>query len=288
MKILKAQKSEDNAVKYLIELEDRQTVEALYMYDQDRTVTYHSTVCVSSQVGCAMGCRFCATGAQGFVRNLTAEEIAGQARLCDRERQAAGYPPLDAVVLAGMGEPLANFENVMAAILSIRETLGISCFELATVGIPDKIRKLADFVVSSGVKLRLNVSLHAPTDDKRLQLMPVTRRYGTGEVIDAAAGFARRTGSVARIRYMLIRGFNDEDADIAGLRALLEGKPVKLVVSAYNDNGVSGLQRPEALEVLNFYHKIKENIDSGIFRNFGASVLGGCGQLRRENACPAT
>jgi 23S rRNA (adenine2503-C2)-methyltransferase len=270
-----------DAVKYLVGLEDGNTVEALYMRDRERRLTYHSTACVSSQVGCAVGCRFCATGAQGLVRNLDAGEIAGQARLLDSRREVAGHPPLDAVVFAGMGEPLFNFEGVTRAITLLRDGLRLEAFELATAGVVPKIRALAGFVRERNINLRLNVSLHAATDEKRARLIPLTRTYGVAEVLGAAGDFALATGTKARVRYMLLKGFNDSDEDIARLIALLRGKPVKLVISQYNDNNIIGLLPPDPLEVLNFYNKIKEDADCDIFHNFGAAVLGGCGQLRQ-------
>ncbi len=282
MKILQQLKSDDNALKCLIGLDDGNSVEALYMHDQDRALTYHSTVCVSSQIGCKMNCRFCATGSQGFARNLTAKEIAGQVTLLNKHRRAGGYPPLDAVVFAGMGEPLDNYVNVLLAMALIRDRLGIKHFELATVGVVPRIANLTDDVYALGVKLRLNVSLHAVTDDARTQLIPATSAWGVDEIVAAADDFARRTETTARIRYMLIRGLNDSAEDAEALVRLLGGKKIKLVISAYNDNNISGLHAPDDLEVLEFCNKIKGRIDCDIFHNFGAGVLGGCGQLRRN------
>lgn len=282
MNVLKEIISEDNAAKYLIGLDDGNTVEALYMHDADRLLTYHSTVCVSSQAGCPVGCRFCATGEQGFVRNLTAEEILGQVMTCDKKREKNGLIPLDAVVFAGMGEPLLNADNVFSAIRKIKSTLDLDHFELATVGIVPKIRELADFVTSSGVHLRLNLSLHASTDEKRSMLIPYTRQYGIQEILDAAEFYAVQTGTKIRVRYMLIKGVNDSNEDIANLTRLLAGRPMKLVLSQYNDNNMNGLQSVNILDVLKFYNKMKETIECDIFHNFGGAILGGCGQLRRN------
>ncbi len=133
MRVLKEQRSADNAIKYLIGLDDRQSVEALYMHDREKRLTYHSTVCVSSQVGCAMGCLFCATGKQGFMRNLTADEIIMQTAVCDHGRRATGCPPIDAVVFAGMGEPLLNYSAVIESIERLSDERQLLHFELATV-----------------------------------------------------------------------------------------------------------------------------------------------------------
>ena len=190
MQILEEHIAGDGSAKFLMELDDGNTVEALYMHDRALALTYHATACVSSQVGCAVGCRFCATGAQGFFRNLEAAEIAGQVRLIDTFRRRCGAPPLDAVVFAGMGEPLFNYGNVTRAIESLRDERGLSDFELATAGIAERLPALAVFVKSAGIRLRLNVSLHAPTDEKRAQLIPLTRKYGVTAILDAAEAYA--------------------------------------------------------------------------------------------------
>ncbi len=287
MNILKEHKSEDSAFKYLIGLDDMNSVEALYMYDKDRRLTYHSTVCVSSQVGCSMGCRFCATGEQGFIRNLTADEILGQVALCDQNRQLTGFQPLDAVVFAGMGEPLLNYNNVITAIEKIRDDLGLCHFELATVGVVPRIDDLARYLKYSSIRLRLNLSLHAPTDEKRHTLIPYTKKYGVKDIIAAADAFAEATQTTVRIRYMLIKGLNDSDEDIHHLIDLLTGRPMKLIISQYNDNNIKSLKPSNPLDVLDFYNRIRDNIECDIFHNFGGTILGGCGQLRQNAECSA-
>jgi 23S rRNA (adenine2503-C2)-methyltransferase len=282
MELIRALKSEDYACKYLFGLDDGHSVETLYMCDKDMGLTYHSTVCVSSQVGCSMGCRFCATGEQGFIRNLTADEILEQVAFCNESRWREDCPPVDAVVFAGMGEPLQNYKNVIAAIEGIRKDLGLCHFELATVGVVPRIYDLARYLKNSSIRLRLNVSLHAPTDEKRQLLIPLTKKYGIADIISAADDFATVTQSKARIRYMLIKGLNDSDEDIDNLVELLQGRPLKLIISQYNDNNMKGLAPAKPLDVLNFYNKIKENIDCDIFHNFGGSILAGCGQLRQN------
>jgi 23S rRNA (adenine2503-C2)-methyltransferase len=283
MKILKKLKSEDNACKYLIGLDDMNSVETLYMFDKDMSLTYHSTVCVSSQVGCNMGCRFCATGEQAFIRNLTADEIHGQVELCDKNRRIEGYPPIDAVVFAGMGEPLLNYPGVIAAVERIRDNMNLCHFELSTVGVVPRIYDLARYLKNSSIRLRLNISLHAPTDEKRLTLIPYTKKYGVNDIIAAAEDFANATKSKARIRYMLIKGLNDSDEDIDNLIILMQGRPLKLIISQYNDNNKESLAPSNPLDVLNFYNKMKEAIDCDIFHNFGGAILGGCGQLRQAS-----
>ncbi len=281
MIVLKQLESTD-AVKYLIGLDDGNSVETLYMYDRERQLTYHSTVCVSSQAGCAMKCRFCATGEQGFIRNLAAEEIFEQVDICNSNLQPAGFIPLDAVLFAGMGEPLLNYDSVLSAISLIKSRIGLSDYELATVGIAPQIRRLADDIAPLGINLRLNLSLHASYDEKRARLIPMTATYGVDEILDAGKYYADVTGSRIRLRYMLIKGFNDTPDDIERLLRLLDGSGMKLILSGYNDNNINGLKAPDPLDVMEFYYKIRDKIECDVFHNFGGDIQGGCGQLRRD------
>ena len=169
-----------------------------------------------------------------------------------------------------MGEPLFNFENVTEAIARLASD-GLRDFELATAGVAPGILKLAGFVGSAGVRVRLNVSLHAATDEKRAGLIPLTRRYGIADILAAAEEYALATRTKTRVRYMLLKGYNDTDEDAALLAGLLRGRSLKLVISSYNDNTISGLTPPEPLDVLEFYNKIKRDVDCDIFRNFGSS-----------------
>ncbi|EIW15640.1 MULTISPECIES: radical SAM protein [Pelosinus] len=281
MKVLRKRIGQDHSEKYLMELEDGNTIETLYMFDEKRQLTFHNTVCVSSQVGCGMGCRFCATGKQGFTRNLSMKEIVGQVDVCNSTRENARTVPIDAVVFAGMGEPLLNYEQVKAAILVMRSRLGISHFELATVGIVPKIYELIKDFQGTDISIRLNISLHASSDDQRRLIIPMTERYSMYKIIQAATDYAIAFGVKVRIRYMLFRDFNGKAEDIRRLTDLLEGKPMKLIISQYNENNIQGLIPSGRLEVLEFYNTISTAIDSEIFHNFGSDIQGGCGQLKQ-------
>ena len=281
MKVLQKLTGQDHSEKYLIGLEDESTVETLYMFDEKHQLTFHSTVCVSSQVGCNMGCRFCATGKQGFIRNLSMQEIIGQVNVCNSIRKNSRRVPIDAVVFAGMGEPLLNYEQVKSAILEMRSRFGINHFELATVGIVPQIYEIIKDFQGTDISIRLNLSLHASSDEQRSLIIPMSQRYGIGKITQAAADYAKAFGTKARIRYMLFKDFNDTEEDIARLTNLLEGKPVKLIISQYNENNILGLVPTGKLDVLDFYNKISGKIDSEIFHNFGSDIQGGCGQLKQ-------
>jgi 23S rRNA (adenine2503-C2)-methyltransferase len=281
MKILKQIKGEDNSTKYLFLLDDGNSIETLYMHDKEQKLTYHSTVCVSSQVGCNIGCRFCATGEQGFIRNLQESEILQQIDICNEYCKDTGISPIDAVVFAGMGEPLLNYKNITAAIREIQYRYNIHNFELATAGIVPRVYDLIKDFSDTEISIRLNLSLHGSCDSQRRRLIPLTSKYGVKEILAAAIDYAKAFNNKARIRYMLIKGLNDTDEDVSRLIALLEGKPLKLIISQYNENNIEGLYPSEPLDILSFYNKINKRIDCEIFYNFGSSIQGGCGQLRR-------
>lgn len=282
MEILKKLVGKDSSTKYLFKLEDGQTVETLYMYDKGLKLTYHSTVCVSTQVGCTMGCRFCATAGQGFARNLTVNEIFEQVNICNSQCLAQGILPIDAVVFAGMGEPLLNYENVKAAVHKIHSVLGIKGFELATVGVVPRIFDMIKDFEDESVQIRLNLSLHAASDEQRQKLIPFTAHYDINTLMKAAEAYAGTFNSKIRVRYALFKGLNDRDEDIDRLCALLEDRPVKLIISQYNDNHVPGLIPPDQDDMMEFYSKVSRRINCGIFYNFGSDIRGGCGQLRQQ------
>ena len=284
MNVVEKRLSCDHSEKYLVSLADGHTVETLYMVDEARRLTFNSTVCISSQVGCHMGCRFCATGRQGFIRNLTAQEIVGQVELCNRTRKNAKKTSLEAVVFAGMGEPLRNYGQVKAAIWELRSRWGLRQFELATVGIVPQIYEMLEDFQGSDISIRLNLSLHASTDVQRRQIIPMTQEYGVGEIIQAAAAYAAAFNTKARIRYMLFHGFNNTEGDAARLTTLLQGKPLKLILSQYNENNIEGLIPANRLEVLDFYNTMKTAVEAEIFHNFGSDIQGGCGQLKQTAA----
>lgn len=281
MEIIRSLVSNDDSIKFLLKMEDGNSVETLYMNDKDMKLTYHSTVCVSSQVGCNQKCLFCATGSQGFVRNLRPSEIMKQVEVCIDYCKENKFPTIDAVVFAGMGEPFMNYENVKAAIMGIFTEYQICNFEIATVGLTLGIDKLIQDFKNSDINIRLNVSLHASSDEIRNTIMPVNTKHNINSIIDSAVNYAEIFKTKTRIRYMLFKGINDTDEDVKRLENLLNGKPLKLIISSYNDNGIRGLNAPEKKDVIDFYNKLKEKIECDVFHNFGGDINGGCGQLRQ-------
>jgi 23S rRNA (adenine2503-C2)-methyltransferase len=269
--------------KALFRLGDGNTIETAYMAyiangDELSTTRKRGTVCVSSQVGCAIKCPFCATGQQGFTRNLTPGEIIEQALYYQRTLAAAGAKidnktrrPVNNVVFMGMGEPLANYDNVVAAVgmLNFPRGMGLSTRQitLSTSGLAREIRRLAD----DAVHVELAVSLHAATDDLRNSLVPVNRAVPLAELMIACRYFIMKTGRRPTFEWALFRGVNDSPAQLEALVKLIAGNK-----TSSKDFLPAGEKQVKAF---------KEALESrGVFATIrgarGQDIEAGCGQLR--------
>ncbi len=268
----KKSRSRDGTEKILFSLEDGNFIETVLIPDGPKT-----TVCVSSQAGCALGCRFCATGKIGFKRNLTAGEIVGQLLFIRRQY---GPESFQNIVFMGMGEPLMNFSNLTAAIEIISSELGLSLsakkITVSTVGLVPKIYELAD----SGLKVNLAISLHAATDDKRRAIMPVSRGYLLLELMDAARYFALKRKKRVTFEYILFEGFNDTMEDIQALSNLIKGIPCKINVLAYNPVGDLPYSRPSEGKLNEFGRLLYPRAPAVTIRKSrGLDIDAACGQL---------
>lgn len=275
--VVKHDVSPDGTEKLLSRLHDRETIESVLLRDGIRR-----TICVSSQVGCAMGCVFCASGLDGVARNLNAGEIVEQML-----RLASLLPAderLSHIVMMGMGEPLANLENVLTALefASRKDGLGISPrrITISTVGIPESILKLAE----RNSRFHLAVSLHAPTDELRDQLVPVNRKIGIRRILDAADRYFQMSGRRLTFEYVLLSGINDQTIHAKQLCGLLKSRQALLNVIPYNP--VAGLpyRTPSPASVQRFKQTLQA---AGIRIKFrqrkGNRINAACGQLRRDN-----
>lgn len=262
-----------SARKYLVALDDGQTVECVLMRFDDA----RRSACLSSQVGCAMGCAFCATGLSGFSRNLTAGEILGQALLI----RAEAATRLTNVVFMGMGEPLANYEAVLRAarILAAPWGLGIGMRRLtiSTVGLVPQIRRLA----AEHLQLTLAVSLHAPTDALRDRIVPLNHRYPLGELIPACRAYARDTGRRITFEYVLLDGVNDGPAEARELGRLLRGVHCHLNLIPLNPVAGIPYRRPDLARVRTFAAAVRNTgLRVTVRIERGTEIQAACGQLR--------
>ncbi len=268
--------SKDGAtVKFLIDLEDGFKIESVLMRHEER-----NTVCVSSEVGCPLGCAFCATGQMGFKRNLKAEEIVEQvlcsARLLKKENQRVG-----SVVFMGMGEPFLNYDNVLAAvrILNDKNGFGIGArhISISTAGVTEGIRKLAE----EPMQVNLAISLHAPNDKLRTEIMPAGKKYFIKKIMAAVGEYVEATSRRVMFEYLMIKNFNDRPEHARELAKLLKIFPGNLYfvnLILYNPTGAFEPSNKEAVEK---FKKILEENGVPVTERyrFGRGVKGACGQL---------
>lgn len=264
----------DKTVKYLMRLSDGNIIESVVM-------DYHhgKSICVSSQVGCRMGCSFCASTLGGLIRNLSPFEIEGQVLSASRDIGER----ISNIVIMGIGEPLDNYENVVTFLKNVNDERGLNIgmrhITLSTCGIPDKIRQLALTVP----EVNLALSLHAPTDEKRRAIMPVARRFSIEEVMGACDFYFEKTHRRVTFEYALVRGKNSSAGDAALLAALLRGKNCHVNVIPVNPVAERGNVRTTPKETKAFLDFLKNNgINATLRRELGPDINASCGQLRNE------
>ncbi len=275
LSVVRMQESKlDGTRKYLFSLGDGNLIESVLM-----RYKFGNSVCVSSQVGCRMGCRFCAATLDGVVRNLTASEILEQIYAITRDTGEK----VSHVVIMGSGEPMDNYDAVVRflRLLTAEEGLHLSQrnITVSTCGLPEGIRKLT----REGLAVNLALSLHAPTDEKRRKLMPIAERYSLEEVLAACKGYFDKTGRQLTFEYALVHGSNDTDEEAAQLSSLLRG--INCIVNLIPVNPVTerGLTAPDQEGVRRFKNKLeKSGINVTIRREMGRDIDGACGQLRRR------
>lgn len=270
------QRSVDGTVKWLLDVGRGQDIEMVFIPEDRR-----GTLCVSSQVGCAMDCPFCATGRQGFNRNLSAAEIIGQVLLARQALASAGGPsPITNVVFMGMGEPLANFREVTRAcnVLTDDHGFGLSRrrVTVSTSGLVPQIRRLAE--VSN---VALAISLHAANDTLRNKLVPINRRHPIAELLQACWDYAERTNSKQiTFEYIMLDGVNDAITDARALAGLLRGRPAKVNLIPYNPVPDTPYGRTPQPRVDAFRRILLEHDIMTITRRpRGDDIAAACGQL---------
>jgi 23S rRNA (adenine2503-C2)-methyltransferase len=267
----------DDTIKALFILKDGLKIESVLMKHEDK----RKTVCVSSQVGCSMDCNFCATGQQGFKRNLTVGEIIDQvlffARISKKER-------ISNVVFMGMGEPFLNYDNVLEAIRILNDkdglNIGIRHISISTVGIIEGINKLAD----EKLQINLAISLHAPNNDLRVKLMPINKKYPIEDVITAVSSYIKKTKRRVMFEYLMIDEVNDSPDQAKELSKLIKKLVCFVNLISFNPVGHSDFKSSPGWKIKKFKDILEKNNISVTQRyRFGQEIKAACGQLAGEN-----
>lgn len=271
------QKSADGTVKWLFESGAGQAIESVFIPEPAR-----GTLCISSQVGCALDCSFCATGAQGFNRNLNVEEIIGQVTYANRHLpiRSNGAPAVTNVVFMGMGEPLANYRNVVPALELLISDYGYGLsrrrITLSTSGLVPQLDKLAD-----DCNVALAVSLHAANDDLRNELVPINRIHPISELLAACWRYAaRHANRFITFEYVMLRGVNDSTKDADQLAARLLGNPAKVNLIPFNPFKDNNFERSSARTIEAFQSRLRHHgVVTTTRKTRGDDIDAACGQL---------
>ena len=262
----------DGTIKYLWELADGNCIETVLM-----RYKHGNTVCISCQVGCRMGCAFCASTLAGKVRDLTPAEMVDQVLFT----QIDSGEPISNIVLMGIGEPLDNYDTVMKFLTLVNHpdglNIGMRHISLSTCGLVDKIDKLAQ----RGLQLTLSVSLHAPDDETRSKIMPVNRGIGVERLMDCCRRYFQTTGRRISYEYAMIDGVNDSDQQADRLASLLKGTPGHVTLIPLNDVEESPLK--PSRRVAAFQKRLEsQGVTVTVRRKLGGDIDASCGQLRRK------
>lgn len=262
--------SSEGSGKYLVQLSDGKLVEAVYLQE---AASYG--LCLSTQVGCNMGCGFCATAQQRSERNLEIAEIVGQADLMIASKQAA--TPFHYVTLAGMGEPLLNLKNSMAALELLREKHGLKEVSLSTIGFATGLRKL----ISERRTFRIYLSLHATDDETRRRLIPGAKTQRIEELLALVGKYGTFNGAGrARISYLMLKGVNDTEADLARFLKLIAGLPVTVQFLMWNQIDDASFDRVSDTLAQTWADQLIANgTNAYVMPSYGRNVQAGCGQL---------
>ena len=279
-KIHKKQRSKDGTIKLLLELEDGDKVETVLM-----RYNYGNAVCVSSEVGCNMGCAFCASGLLKKKRELLVSEMIGQVLVIDDILKAEGNNErVTHVVVMGTGEPFDNYENVMDFIRILNHPHGLAIgarhITVSTCGIVPKIYDYA----KEGLQINLAISLHAPSDEIRKKIMPISFKYPMNELMEAVKYYEKNAGRRVTFEYILLNGINDSKEDAKKLAKLIKGTLAYVNLIPYNSVDENKYKRSDDKSVRDFMDTlIKCGVNATIRREFGSDIDAACGQLRAKD-----
>ncbi len=274
LQVIEVQKSKDGTHKFLLGLSDSNAIETVFM-----RYNHGNTICVSTQVGCKMGCKFCASTKEGYKRNLLASEIEGQIIAVEKYMKEK----TSNVVYMGIGEPLDNYDNVVKSIRQINNPMGLGIgarhLSLSTSGIVPNIYKLAD----EKVQATLSISLHATTDEKRREIMPVANKYGIKELLEACRYYIMQTGRRISFEYALIQGVNDSKNDAIELAKLLRGMIAHVNLIPVNEIKEKEYTKSKEKSIEQFMTTVNSmGIITTVRRELGKDIDAACGQLRQK------
>jgi 23S rRNA (adenine2503-C2)-methyltransferase len=274
--------SSDGTRRYLLGLEDSRTVETVLMPEEGR-----DTICISSQVGCPVNCQFCLTAQMGLERNLTAGEIVGQVLFVMQAHKLSTETGQLNIVMMGMGEPLLNLPNVIKATRLLTDPKGIGLsprrITLSTAGIIPKIVELG----REPIRPKLAISLNASTEEQRLELMPITRKYSLKDLLAACKAYPLRTWEKLTFEYVLLKGVNDTDADASRVVKLLAHLDAKVNLIALNPGPGIQFETPDAERVLSFQAIVRRSMPCFVRKPRGRDIFAACGQLKRTESVSA-
>lgn len=264
-----------DTVKFVFKTFDNNFVESVLMLHNDK----RRTVCVSSQVFCAVGCTFCATGANSFKRSLTVDEIVEQVLFISRYLKNKGERVTN-IVYMGMGEPFLNYDNVVESIKILNNpnffNIGARHITVSTSGIVPKIEEFSKL----GLQVRLAISLHAPNDELRSKIMPINKRYTLKDLMKACDNFTKKKNKRISYEYVIIKDINDSKKNAFELVNLLKGRLAHVNLLIYNPHEFSSYKRPDKQTVMTFKDILqKGGIEVSIRRSMGDDISGACGQL---------
>jgi 23S rRNA (adenine2503-C2)-methyltransferase len=270
--------STDGTRRYLLRLEDGRTVETVWMPEESR-----DTICISSQVGCPVDCKFCMTALMGLERNLTAGEIVGQVLFAARDNGWLGEKSRLNIVLMGMGEPLLNLPAVLKATRILTDAEGVGLSErritLSTAGLIPQIAELG----REPVRPKLAVSLNASTEEMRQQLMPITRKYHLKDLLAACKAYPLRPWEKLTFEYVLLGGVNDSDADARRVVKLLANLNAKVNLIALNPGPGIPFETPAPARVAAFQELVRRAMPCFLRKPRGLDIFAACGQLKRNS-----
>jgi 23S rRNA (adenine2503-C2)-methyltransferase len=270
--------SVDGTRRYLLRLDDGRTVESVLMPEGER-----HTICISSQVGCPVDCKFCMTALLGLERSLTAGEIVGQVLLVTRENGLRRQPDRLNIVMMGQGEPLLNLQNVVKATRILLDPAGFGLsprrITISTAGIIPKIEELG----REPVRPKLAISLNASTEETRQELMPITRKYHLKDLLAACKAYPLRPWEKLTFEYVLLKGVNDTDADARRVVKLLANLNAKVNLIALNPGPEIPYETPDPERVLAYQAIVRRSLPCFIRKPRGLDIYAACGQLKKAN-----